>query len=449
MSSLKTSLIRLGAAFIPVKSVRRRIRRRLLDRARDERVAALVPVVRARYADHAARCRAKIERGEPLKVCFLICDASMFSGESVFQLMRGDARFAPVVAVAPRVTRGEEFLRETLAKTVGRLDAKYPGFVRSLYDPDSGKASAIDADIVFSTVLYEDQTLPDYTVENLSKRSLTAILYYGYGGLFISNEYKTPYLPNVVLAWKYFVSNGATRDLGVARNPLLAANVEVAGYCKMDRLEPLLAKRRGSAVSGRRKKVIVSPHHTIDVATDALALSTFIKNADALLELPSRFPEIDFVFRPHPLLFPRLATAKWWGSERTAAYRARMEAYSNVEFQQGGDYFDSFADSDALIHDCGSFLAEYFYTGKPQCFMLNDDSTVDTQFLPFGRKLLAHAFRAYDGAGIERFIRDVVIGGNDPNRAARADFARREVCVNHPSSSAAVIASILGSLPPA
>ncbi len=447
MSSLKTSLIRLGAALIPVKSVRRRIRRRLLDRARDERVASLVPVVRARYAEHAARCRAKLDRGEPLKVCFLICDASMFSGESVFQLMRDDARFIPSIAVAPRVTRGEEFLRETLAKTVGRLEAKYPGFVRSLYDPDSGEAEAIDADIVFSTVLYEDQTLPDYTIERLSKRSLTAILYYGYGGLFISNEYKTPYLPNVVLAWKYFVSNAATRDLGVARNPLLAANIEVVGYCKMDRLEPLLAKRETSA-AGRRRKVIISPHHTIDTSTDALALSTFIKNAGTLLELPARFPEIDFVFRPHPLLFPRLATAKWWGTEKTATYRSRMEAYPNVEFQQGGDYFDAFADSDALIHDCGSFLAEYFYTGKPQCFMLNDDSTVDTQFLPFGRKLLEHVFRAYDGAGIEWFIREVVIGGNDPDCAVRADFARREVCVNHPSSSAAVIASILDSLPP-
>ena len=80
---LNASLIRLMTALIPVKRVRVRVRRRLLDRARDARSARLVPIVRARYAVHEQTCRDTLARGGRLRVAFLVCDASMFSAEPV------------------------------------------------------------------------------------------------------------------------------------------------------------------------------------------------------------------------------------------------------------------------------------------------------------------------------------------------------------------------------
>ena len=166
--SLAQTFIRLGTALIPVKSARRRVRRRLLDRAREAHVAAELPIVRARYAEHVRRCREKLAKGEKVSVAFLVCDASMFSGESVFLKLRDDPRFACRIVVAPRVTRGEEFLRETLAKTVETLSARYGAAVEALYDPDAKKAKPLADDLVFSTILYEDQSLPLYTTESLA-----------------------------------------------------------------------------------------------------------------------------------------------------------------------------------------------------------------------------------------------------------------------------------------
>ena len=443
---MNTMLIRLLTALIPSKRARKRVRKDWMARARDARFVRDLPKVSARYAAHEAACREKLAHGERIKVAFLVCDASMFSGESVFLKLKDDRRFACTIAVAPRVTRGEAFLRETLAKTVKTLRARYGDAVRPLYDPETKRAEQLDADLVFSTILYEDQTLERYTTERLSARALVAILYYGYGGLFISNERKTPCLPNVVFAWRYFVSNEATRRMNLVKNPRLAANMVVSGYCKMDRMESLKAAR--AERPGGRRKVIVCPHHTIDREADGLALSTFLTHADLFLKLPEMFPEIDFVFRPHPLLFPRLATAKWWGEEKTAAYRERMSSFPNVEFQQGGDYFESFVGSDAMIHDCGSFLAEYFYTGHPQCYLLADEKTVEEQFLPFSRMLLEHVRKAFTGEDVVAFLRDVVLAGNDPDRATRDAFAAKEVCVNHPHATDAVIASVMDALSP-
>lgn len=448
MTTLIHALIRLCASLMPVKSIRKRIRRRLMDATRDARMARVRPLVQARYADHVVACRAKLARGEKLSVAFLLCDASMFSGESVFLKLKDDPRFVCSICVAPRVTRGDGFLRETLAKTLKSLAAKYGDAVHSLYDPETGTAKPLVADLVFSTILYEDQTLPDYTTEHLSERSLVSILYYGYGGLFRSNEKKTPFLPNIVFSWRYFVSNEATRQMSLARNALLADCIRTVGYTKMDRLEDEKAKIAQLRQTSRplRKKIILSPHHTIDKASDGLALSTFLLHADLYLRLPAMFPEIDFVFRPHPLLFVRLATSKWWGAEKTADYKAKLVSFPNVEFQQGGDYFATFADSDALIHDCGSFLAEYFYTGRPQCYLLESPKTIDEQFLPFSRELLNHAYKAFTGEEIVSFIRTVILEGRDSAKAARDAFAVHEVCVNHPHATDAVISSVLQNL---
>ena len=435
-------LIRLATALIPAKTLRKRLRRKWLDRAILARLNRGVPRIRACYGKLAATAREKLARGEKLRVAFLICDAAMFSGESVFRRMSQDQRFDCFIAVAPRITRGEAFLRETLRKTVGLLSERY-GKVVPLYDPDSGKSLPIDADIVFSTVVYEDQTLPRYTTERLSERALVICLYYGYGGLFTSNTKRTVFLPNIVFSWKYFVSNEATRTLWIEKNPLLKDNLEVSGYAKMDRLEEEI--RRAAEHPRSAKTVVICPHHSIERDTDGLKLSTFLIHADLFQRLPKIFPDVKFVFRPHPLLFARLATPKWWGEAKTAEYRAALEANPNVEFQQGGDYFATFAVSDALIHDCGSFIAEYFYVGKPQCYMLENDRTLD-QFLPFCRRMVDHAYRAFTDDDIVNFIRDVVIGDRDPMRTERDDFAKREVCVNHPDATSSVINAILSGI---
>ena len=347
----------------------------------------------------------------------------------------------PMVAINPATPLSvlDYVLDDIDAVLVETLRKRYGGAVRALYDPDAKRAAPLDADIVFSTVVYEDQTLPDYTTERLSARSLVAVLYYGYGGLFISNEKKTPFLPNIVLAWRYFVSNEATRRMNVEKNPLLAANAVVVGYAKMDRLATIPRREGGG------KTILLCPHHTLEKIPGELSLSTFLKNADLYQRLPEMFPGITFVFRPHPLLFPRLATAKWWGAERTAAYERAMEAHPNVVFQRGGDYFEAFRNSDALIHDCGSFLAEYFYTGSPQCYLLDGEATLEEQFLPFARTLAEHVRKGYTDEDVVSFVRDVA-AGRDPDRESRAAFAAREVCVNHPDATSAVVAVLDAAL---
>lgn len=439
-------LIRLATALIPVKRVRRRLRDRWMAAARARRLARLLPVVRARYAAHETACREKLARGERLRVAFLVCDASMFSAEPVFAKMRDDQRFDCFIAVVPRITRGEAFLRETYAKTLDTLRPRYGDAVRALYDVDARTCESLEgkADVVFTSIVYEDQSFPGFAVEAMSSYALVVLISYGYSGLFKNNVHRTIFLPNIVLSWRFVLSNHETLEEWTRGNPLLKGNAAVCGYAKMDRYES--AKRDVGRRDAGEKRILICPHHSIERDTDGLRLSTFLTFADFFLRLPGLYPEVKFVFRPHPLLFPRLRTGKWWGEERTCEYVRKLESYQNVEFQRGGDYFHTFADSDALIHDCGSFLAEYFYTGKPQCYLLSDVATPCREFLPFGRNLLDATYRASSENDILEFIDGVVIKGVDPLAARRGELARNSVCVNYPDAAAHVVAAVIDGI---
>lgn len=429
MLKIKVTIIRLLTALVPVKRARKRLRSRWLAVVRTHYLQRMQPRIFKRYAAHEAACRAKLARGEKLRVAFVVCDASMFSAEPVFKLMLDDPRYEPFIAVVPRVTRGDDFLRKTIDKTLTTLCTRYGEKVRSMYEVTTHRASPLEADIVFSSLAYEDQSCAEFTTETLSRSALVAFVYYGYGGLFSNNEKRTPFLPNIVFAWRYFVTNEATRCMNVTVNPMLQANIRVVGYAKMDSLQ--------KSVEHEGCRIIIAPHHSLERETDGLKLSTFLFNYQLWLELPKLFPQVQFIFRPHPLLFARLRTKRWWGEAKTREYEQAMEQLPNVEFQRGGDYFATFASSDALIHDCGSFLAEYFYTGKRQCYLIESDATIE-QFQPFAKQLFAHCTTAYKREDVIEFVRQIV-DGVDNDKQARDEFARKEVCVNHSCAARAII----------
>jgi hypothetical protein len=116
-----------------------------------------------------------------------------------------------------------------------------------------------------------------------------------------------------------------------------------------------------------------------------------------------------------------------------------MKGNSNVIYSEKGDYFEEFAKSDALIDDCGSYLVEYFYTKRPQCYLLKTPSDIQSKFVELGQKCLSNCYIAYEEKEILAFIENVVINGNDPKRESRIQFAENEVMYNYPNVAMAII----------
>ena len=84
-------------------------------------------------------------------------------------------------------------------------------------------------------------------------------------------------------------------------------------------------------------------------------------------------------------------------------------------------YEDLFLTSDAMIHDCGSFTTEYLFTKKPVMYLCKDADMTE-KFNEFGVKAFECHYQGHSVADIDRFLKEVVISGNDPMKLQRETF---------------------------
>ncbi len=393
------------------------------------------------FARKVARIAEKARAGKSPVVLFFVSDASMFPAKPLFDAMLRDGSFRPRVVVVPDLRWPEA--AERMRSCRAALAAVVPdGLLKTAgFDGDGNwDEETRDADIVCYASPYDVSVFfynPHYAVG----RSFLPI-HVNYG--FYRSVYDRAVMgrQNYAYFWKAFFECEATAKEYAEHSILKGANAEVVGYVKMD----ALATAKPWPRNGNRKRVLIAPHHSVEGgANDTLALSNFQRYADYFLSLPKKHPELDFVFRPHPFLFTVLAHPSKWGQARVDDWIARMKAHPNVRWSDEGDYFPVFASCDACIQDCGSYLVEWFYTGKPCCYLLKEPSDIEQKFAPLGKECLSHCYLAYDKTAIEAFLHDVVEGGTDPKAAARDAF-RKSVMVNYPHAAEAALRSIREAL---
>lgn len=454
-----------GMPLVKVKGLDRYMvddRAAVLDfiRSKNPELAAAIPpapppidydAVRRIREEHPSSFPAKIARireeriakGLPVRALFFVFAPAMFPAKPLFEAMRRDPAFDARIVVVPDLRWPDRDPAADMERCADELRAALPGAdVRSASRNPAGVWADVsrDADLVFYPSPYNQSDLRYNPRWAVGRPFLPAYLGYSYSTSLYG--YWVYGLQNYACFWKVFAECEANAKEYAAHSILKGANAETVGCFKMDGL----ATAKPWPRNGNRKRVMIAPHHSVDGGSnDMLAFSNFERYADYFLALPVKHPELDFVFRPHPFLFTVLSKATKWGQSKVDAWIKRMKAHPNVRWSDEGDYFPAFASCDAIVQDCGSYLAEWLYTGKPCCFMLKAPSDIDAKFTPLGRDILSHCYLAYGEPEIESFLRGVVEGGADPKAAARDEF-RKSVMVNHPHAAAAALASIRRSL---
>lgn len=384
----------------------------------------------ASFSAKCARIAEKLGRGEKARAVFFVTSASMFPARPLFDAMLEDASFDPHVVVIPDLRWHDGKFASAMEACRDDLSSSIPDERLSLATQDEfGMWPDVlaSADIVCYPSPYELSSFrynPHYAV---GREFLPICANYG----FYRSIYDRQVMGGQSYAymWKAFFECEATAAEYREHSAIGGTNVDVVGYVKMDALA------RVEPEPHSRRRVLVALHHSVEGGTNKmLSLANFVRYADFFLSLPDRHPEIDFVFRPHPFLIMVMSRKSQWGETRTKRYFEELKAKPNVIWSEGGDYFREFAESDACIQDCGSYLVEYFYTKKPCCYMLHSSDDIDAKFAPLGKECLANCYIAYDTDAIDRFIRDVVVAGNDPKKPAREALAEK-VMVNYPHAA--------------
>lgn len=231
-----------------------------------------------------------------------------------------------------------------------------------------------------------------------------------------------------------------------------AANMRYTGYPKMDAYftscadEPSLfgrlLKENGTP---HAKKIIYSPHHSMR-PEDILIFSTFADNGRWMLELAKKYQkETVWVFKPHPQLAIKAIRYGIFRDEKEwDAYVAAWNALPNATVQLSGNYHRLFKESDAIINDSGSFIAEYLFVNKPMLELRRPEQG----FTELSEMILPHLYQVNgkDTAAIERFLKDIVLAGNDPKRAGREAFFAEHLDYYHALGGHTAAENIFGTL---
>jgi hypothetical protein len=389
-----------------------------------------IEAIQSNYKVIEEKLKNKIKNGQKINVVFGIGIPSMFPAKMIMQEMSKDKNFNVTLIVIPDFRFGMDHCHENLKKSYQEYFKTFNGnILMSSANPEEDTINLKEiADIIFLPLPY-DVSHSKYNLLNIIKNEILPV--------FINySNYNTKYDRNQLIAspvfslfWKVFVDTKDNLEEFKKYSLIKGKNAVLTGYCKMDEF-------RNSLQNSAKKTIMISPHHSIlGGFNDIMALSNFLKYSEFFLNLPNQYPNIDFIFRPHPALFPVLEKDKFWGKKKVDQYILDMKSKPNVIYSDYGNYFQDFANSDGIIQDCGSFLTEYFYTLKPQCYMLKDPSDIDEKFISIGKKCLENSYIAYNQDDIINFIENVIVKEVDVKKEQRENFAKNEVMLNYPNAS--------------
>ena len=167
------------------------------------------------------------------------------------------------------------------------------------------------------------------------------------------------------------------------------------------------------------KKLIWAPHHSINWKNRKY--SNFLEMHDLMINYANTYSDkVNFAFKPHPMLKEILYEK--WGKQKTNNYFSEWEHRSNCIIEEG-DYSSLFFFSDALIHDCGSFLAEYTYLDKPHIFIKSSENIFES-FNKFGVSCLENITTMSVGDDLDKFMGDFVSDNLAELNNQRKDYSK-------------------------
>lgn len=362
-----------------------------------------------------------IRNKKKIKVVFFALFESVWKYGELYEYLKNHPNFDPSILVCPIVNQGKKEMLEEMKKTYLFFSKKGYDVLYS-YDFTTGHfldvRHELKPDIIFYTSPYRGLIDDRYYITQFPD-ILTCYVPYA----FMSVKYSWTYdLEFHNLLWTFFVESSLHKKEAEKHQCIHGQNMYISGFPGCDIfLNNYQPKYDVWKIEDRNiKRIIWAPHHLLHEGQKG---SNFLDYYAVMLEIANLFRDkIQIAFKPHPLLKLKLKKEKDWGEERTEFYYKQWQNLPNGQLEEGV-YVDLFLTSDALIHDCGSFITEYLYTQKPSLFMFSKDADRKAQN-EYGRKALDVHYISYNRKDLLNFINNVVIDNNDYMKGKRLKFLK-------------------------
>ena len=339
-----------------------------------------------------------------LKVAFLVSESTKWSCQSLFEEFDRSPGYEPFILV----TADNEGVR-SYTERLEKLEKTYDFFVmrdmKAHYAYDAGTQQFLDLhqfnpDLIF----YQQPWYIDATQSPEAVSRFALACYVPYSIACTSKavmSYPKTFLYGI---WKHFLVSDLLKKEYESWMSSNQESLVVTGHPKLDAYL--------DTVPNDKHYVIYAPHFSF--RGSILELATFDWSGRFLLDFAKSHKELNWVFKPHPVLRFYIIREGVMTEDETDEYYDEWTKFGTVYDQ--GDYFDFLQRSDALITDCSSFLSEYLPTENPVIHLISEHMAKQN---PVSSIASSHYYKAHDLTELRRHLDEVVIGKNDPLREER------------------------------
>lgn len=356
-----------------------------------------------------------VRRKGSANVVFFATNLAMWRYQRLYELLATDARFHLTIVIADFETYNAESSRQQTDELADFFRRRGMHFVRISELPRKDVVKALHPDLLFYVQPY--RMFGRNACFSYFRRRLIAYYPYGLQNARLVRGYNMKF-HNV--AWRVYYPTPIHLQTARELSAINASNAVVVGEPHADDFLAPVAHDPWKTRDGRLR-IIWAPHFRI-TPNKRFYRPSFLWTSKLMLDVAQRYADrISIAFKPHPRLFTELCNHPDWGEARARAYYDAWRTMPNTQVEDG-EFIDLFKTSDALIHDCGSFTAEYLYTRRPCLFLTRDEKSVRSGLCSFGNRCMDNHYIASTPEEVLQFIEDVLLAGNDKKAEERQRF---------------------------
>lgn len=405
------------------RSVRRMFHLLRLGRLREQLINLIasweIATVSRNYTQQINRLRSKLSTGGKLKVVFLISDASKWKMQPVYDYFDQQSRYDVLVAVNlwgwhESLCRAEREAQRTFEFFTSRkMKVVYAwNFERHRPIP----LDKFGADIVFYGQPWDIHK--EHSPLVVSRIGLTCYVPYMVPNYTIVRaDCCMPFHRHL---FRMFIQNEEWVELcrKVSGSFSMAGEFVAVGHPMFNEIDKALKNNKQAA-----NAVIYAPHWSFPHKDNpnSLHFSTFLWSGKAILEYATCHRDINWIFKPHPVLRPMLLKSGVMTEAEIESYYSSWRKIGECCFD--GSYPQLFARSRVMITDCGSFLIEYAGTLRPIIHLISPSNKITA--CESSARLFSTYYQVHDISELTPILDKIVLRGDDPRCEERTAMATR------------------------
>ncbi len=360
----------------------------------------------------------EIRKKDVITVVFQVWSLAKWKSNSVYEAMLRHPKFCPIIWITDdpsSPSQEREDMRNIMEDFFSRNKYRY------IYAKNKNVLyQNVRPDIIF---IQEPYIYNVDAIRSVIEGDLLCFVCY-YVSNTVSKAGHTQFL-NLATALRFVENQSVYKEISAILKK--ERNLSIVGHPTFDYLREGQNHRKTTKTSVWKtkagiKKLIWAPHWTI-TNESFYSNSTFLLIYDDMVRIAKKYADkIHIAFKPHPTLYRTLCEHSDWGREKTEAYYRQWATMPNTQIEQG-EYRELFWESDAMIHDCGSFIIEYPMVNKPGLYMQRGSDYGD--FNEFAKAALNCYTIGKNIEDIEKFITEQVLHEQDPKKEEREIFIQQ------------------------